>query len=165
MPDFACRYASEVSSTSNRACLLHSPSSACVPPSIDASFAKAAKIAILYFCTKSFELFESGREGAREQMRYWYSSRFFAALAASPISGVVFLASLTSRDVAENSPGTGVIERYEEVTPSAARILRQDDPDNSLEMITFRIEGTCLVDSASVNSYIGYLNFQQLDTM
>lgn len=111
------------------------------------NFAKEAKIAIRYFWISSFDGLESGNDGTREQIRNWYSSRFFAALAASPISGTEFLAVLVLTDKDAKMPGAELIDNCDEVTPSAESILRQVDTDSSLAITAFKIEITRLQPS------------------
>jgi hypothetical protein len=76
-----------------------------------------------YFCNSIFARLESGREGTSEQIRNWYSSRFFAALAALPIAGMFFLADRTSIEAASNIPRARLMVRSAVVIPS---------PDSSL---------------------------------
>jgi hypothetical protein len=80
-------------------------------------------MATRYFCSSIFDGLESGSEGTIEQIRNWYSSRFFAALATSPIAGTPFLADLASIDTGPNIPWTPLMVRSEVVIPS---------PDSSL---------------------------------
>jgi hypothetical protein len=80
-------------------------------------------MATRYFCNSIFDGLESGREGTNELIRNWYSSRFFAALATSPIAGTTFLVARTSIVMDSNNPFTPLMVRLKEVIPS---------PDSSL---------------------------------
>src|ERR671924_1404791 len=93
--------------------------------SIDTSFANAAIIATRYFCSSIFDRLESGSEGTSEQIKNWYSSRFFAALATSPIAGTFFLADRTLIDTGPNIPCTPLMVKSEVVIPSPISNLLQ----------------------------------------
>jgi hypothetical protein len=82
-------------------------------------------MATRYFCSSIFDGCESGREGTSEQIRNWYSSRFFAALATSPIADTLFLADRASIDAAPNIPYTPLMVRSEVVIPSPESSLLQ----------------------------------------
>jgi hypothetical protein len=89
-------------------------------------------MATRYFCNSIFDGFESGREGTSEQIKNWYSSRFFAALATSPIAGTIFLVDRTSIDKGPNNPCTPLMVRSKEVIPSPDSSLLQ------LELLSWR---------------------------
>jgi hypothetical protein len=82
-------------------------------------------IATRYFCSSIFDGLESGSEGTSEQIRNWYSSRFFAALATSPTAGTLFLADRASIDTGSNIPCIPLMVRSKVVIPSPESNLLQ----------------------------------------